>query len=197
MKFLVFLFIVFLLISCQAQPQYYQEKIYSHKEVAKLYIAEGRYAEALRELELAKETLLRPQFCANIENLHNLAPEERRKICDPEVYNLLGIVYLAKRDFQKAENYFQSSLQLDPQYSEAYTNLGALRMKQERYQEAIFYFEKAISNPLYTDSYIALANMGWSYYKLKDKEKALSVLSQAIKENPRASKPLIYTALFI
>lgn len=183
------------MVSCQAKPQYYQEKIYSHKEVAKLYIAEGRYTDALRELELAQQTLLRPQFCLNLQNLQNLSPEERQKVCDPEVYNLFGVVYMAKKDYEKAEAYFKSALMLDPDYSEAYNNLGTLHMMQGRYQEAISYFEKALSNPLYTNAYLALANMGWSYYQLRDKEKALNILHQAVKENALASKPLIYIAL--
>lgn len=195
MKVLFFLLGLFLIISCQAKPQYYQEKIYSHKEVAKLYIAEGRYADALRELELAQQTLLRPQFCSNLGDLQKLDPEERQKICDPEVYNLFGVVYMAKKDYTKAEDYFKSALMLDPDFSEAYTNLGSLRMMQEKYQEAISYFEKALSNPLYPRAYIALANMGWCYYKLKDKDKALNILHQAIKENALATKPLIYIAL--
>lgn len=183
------------IISCQAQPRYYQEKLYSHKEVAKLYIAEGRYADALRELELAKKTLLRPQLCVPGSKSLEDSLEKWREACDPEVYNLFGIVYMARKDYAKAEDYFKSSLSIDPNYSEAYTNLGALRMQQERYLEAISYFERALSNPLYTARHIALANMGWSYYKLRDKEKAMEILTQAIKENPRATKPLIYIAL--
>lgn len=102
---------------------------------------------------------------------------------------------MAKKDYEKAEDYFRSALRLDPDYSEAYTNLGSLRMVQGRYQEAISFFEKALSDPLYTNAHIALANMGWSYYKLRDKEKAINILHQAIRENARATKPLIYLSL--
>lgn len=161
------------LISCKAQPQYYQEKATSHKEVAKLYFDEGRYTEALKELELAKQT----------------------DKCDAETFNLLGLVYMTKRDFEKAEESLQEAIKLDPSFSEAYTNFGSLRMLQGRYQEAISYFEKAIANPLYVNTHLALTNMGWAYYQLGDKEKALEYLHKALKENARASKALIYLAL--
>lgn len=161
------------LISCKAQPQYYQDKITSHKEVAKLYIAEGRYTEALKELEQAKKTIE----------------------CDAETYNLLSTVYMAKKEYEKAEEALNEALKRDPNYSEAYTNYGTLRMLQGRYQEAIQYFERALENPLYLNAHLALTNMGWAYYQLGDKEKAINTLYSAIRENARASKALIYLAL--
>lgn len=171
-KFFFFLGIV-ILVSCKAQPQYYQHKVASFKEIAQLYLQEGRYAEALRELELAKET----------------------EKCDAEIYNLLGLVYMARKDFTKAEEAFNEALKLDPNFSEAYTNLGSLKMIQGSYHKAISYFEKALSNPLYLNSHIALTNMGWAYYQLGDREKAQIYLQKALNERPRFSKALIYMAL--
>lgn len=162
-----------LLISCIAQQQYYIDKTTSHKEVARLYIAEGRYTDALKELELAKKTIE----------------------CDAETFNLLATVYMAKKDFSKAEEALDEALRRNPNYSEAYTNYGTLRMLQGRYQEAIHYFEKALANPLYLNAHLAYTNMGWAYYQLGDKEKALNSLFSALKENARATKSLIYIAL--
>lgn len=173
MKFLLILLGIFFLISCKAQPQYYQKKVASHKEIAKLYFEEGRYAEALKELELAKAT----------------------DKCDAETFNLLGLVYLSRKEFDKAEEAFKEALKLDPNFSEAYTNLGSLRMAQGRYKEAINYFEKALENPLYLNSHIALTNLGWAYYQLGDKERALTYLQKALNERARFSKALIYMAL--
>ncbi len=171
--FLLLCLSVALIISCKAQSQYYKEKAFSHKEIAKLYFDEGRYTEALQELELAKKT----------------------DKCDAETFNLFGLVYMTKKDFAKAEEALQEAIKLDPSFSEAYTNLGALRMLQGKYQEAISYFEKAISNPLYVNIHLALTNLGWAYYQLGDKEKALDYLQRALKENARATKALIYLAL--
>ncbi|MEZ0344011.1 MAG: tetratricopeptide repeat protein [Caldimicrobium sp.] len=173
MKIFLLLLGIIILVSCKAQPQYYQQKVTSHKEVAKIYFQEGRYAEALKELELAKET----------------------EKCDAETYNLFGLVYMARKDFAKAEESFNEALKLDPNFSEAYTNLGSLKMMQGKYQEAISYFEKALSNPLYLNSYIAFTNMGWAYYQLGDREKALLYLQKALNEKARFSKALIYMAL--
>lgn len=170
----VFLFLmVIVILACQANTKYYSEKTSSHKELAQIYLKDGRYTEALQELELAKQT----------------------DKCDAEIYNLLGIVYMGKKDYQKAEEYFKEALKLDPKYSEAYNNYGSLKLVQGKYQEAITLFEKALSNPLYLNSYIAKANIGWAYYKLRDKEKAFFYLDSALRENPQYTKSLIYLSL--
>ncbi len=171
-KLLIFSLSYFL-ISCGAQPQFYQEKVSSHKEIAKLYLAERRYSEALKELELAKKT----------------------DKCDAETFNLIGLIYLEKRDFSKAEEAFREALKLDPTSSETYNNLGSLYLLQNQLQQAIYYFEKALSNPFYSNNYLTLTNLGWSYYKLGDRQKAEEYLLKALKENPSSAKALIYLSL--
>jgi len=173
LRLIIALFFLVVLISCKAEPQFYARKALSHREVAKLYLEEGRYAEALKELELAKAT----------------------DKCDAETYNLFGLVYMGRKEYEKAEDSFKEALKLDPTLSEAYTNLGSLKMLEGKYQEAIFYLEKALQNPLYLNSHIALTNIGWSYYQLGDKEKALNYLQRALNERARFGKALIYMGL--
>jgi len=161
------------LFSCKAQKEYYVEKAASHKELAQIYIKENRYTEALNELELAK------------------AADK----CDPEIYNLFGLAYMGKYEYSKAEENLKEAIRLDPNFSEAYNNLGSLKMLQGKYSEAIKYFNKALENPYYVNSFIARTNLGWAYYQLKDKDKAISTLLEALKENSRYPKALIYLGL--
>ncbi|RLG13103.1 hypothetical protein DRN73_00385 [Candidatus Pacearchaeota archaeon] len=112
--------------------------------------------------------------------------------CDPEVYNLLALVYMAKHDFAKAEECLNKALELNPYFSQAYNNFGALRMLQKRYDEAVYFFKKALENPLYVESFIARTNLGWAYYKLGDKKKAISTLLKSLEENALYSKTLVY-----
>lgn len=175
-KFLIPIIIIILgmvLFSCKAQKEYYTEKAASHKELAKIYIKENRYTEALNELELAKNA----------------------DKCDPEIYNLFGLVYMGKNEYSKAEENLNEAIKLDPNFSEAYNNLGSLKMLQGKYNEAIEYFNKALENPYYVNSFIARTNLGWAYYQQKDKDKAVSTLLEALKENPRYPKTLIYLGL--
>ncbi len=164
---------MFLLFACSPSPQYIQDKTLTHKEIAKIYIQNNRYTEALRELELAEKT----------------------DKCDAEIYNLLGLVYMAKKEYPKAERYFKKALKLRPDYSEAYNNLGSLKMLEGRYIEAISYFKKALSNPLYLHAYIAKTNLGWAYYKLHEKKKAINTLLDALKENFRYYRALVRLGL--
>jgi superkiller protein 3 len=51
---------------------------------------------------------------------------------------------------QEAVKHFSIALQLDPNYAEAYNNLGVTLAKQGRFEEAINYFSKALKiNPGY------------------------------------------------
>lgn len=172
-KFLLLIILFPFLLSCRAEKEFYSEKASSHKELAKIYIKNNQYTSALKELEYAK--IADP--------------------CDPEIYSLFGVVYMEKKEYSKAEENLKEALRLDPNYSEAYNNLGSLRMLQGRYKEAIEFLNKALENPYYLNSFIARTNLGWSYYQLGDKEKAISTLIEALKENPRYPKALVYLGL--
>ena len=173
-RFLIFIIILLpFLFSCKAEKGFYLEKAASHKELAKIYIKNNRYTEALKELEYAKKA----------------------DKCDPEIYNLFGLAYMGKKEYSKAEENLKEALKLDPNFSEAYNNLGSLKLLQGKYREAIDYFNKALKNPYYLNSFIARTNLGWAYYQLGDKKKAISILIEALKENPRYPKTLIYLGL--
>lgn len=193
------------LVGCRAQPQYFEQKILSHKEIAQVYIKENRYVEALNELDLAIKSSL-CDICAikraelvllssHDEKARKEAEEileKERKKCDPEIYNLLGLAYMGKREFDKAEEAFKNALRIKPDYSEAYNNLGSLMVLLQKYDEAISYFKKALENPNYVNSYIPKTNLGWVYYIKGEKELAINTLLEAYRENPRYPKALSY-----
>jgi type IV pilus assembly protein PilF len=190
---------------CRASSQYFEQKISSHKEIAQTFIQEKRYTEALKELELAEKSsqcdiceirrilqlLENATTPGTIEDLKKALQNEREK-CDPEVYNLLGLAYIGKKDYKKARQAFKDAISIKPDYSEAYNNLGSLMILQQNYHKAIEYLEKAIQNPYYTNAYMAKTNLGWAYFLLDQKEKAKSILIEAFRENPRYPKAIIY-----
>jgi len=158
-----------MLVSCVPKQEYIQERLHSHKEIAKIYIAEGRYQDALRELRLGVTT----------------------DKCDEETHNLLGVVYLNLRDYNKAEESFNEALKLNPNYSEAFNNLGLLNLLQGKYQQAIQFFEKALANPTYSNAHAAKTNLAQAYYLLGEKDKALEILTSLLKERSDFAKALI------
>ncbi len=171
--FFIFLFSVSILFSCGAQKEYYLKNAAIHKELAQIYIKENRYTDALAELKMAKSA----------------------DKCDPEIYNLFGLAYMGEHEYLKAEKNLKKAIKLDPGFSEAYNNLGSLKMLEGKYREAIKYFNKALENPYYVNSFIARTNLGWAYYQLGEKDKAISTLFTVLKENFRYSKALVYLGL--
>jgi tetratricopeptide (TPR) repeat protein len=62
---------------------------------------------------------------------------------DPIVYLLYGIHFHKLKKWQKAEKQYLMSINLDPQLSDAYYNLGLLYADQNKYDQAYEYGKKA------------------------------------------------------
>ncbi len=177
MRKAVILFLLLFLASCAGQgrvpPEYLKEKARVSKERALAFYQAGEIPEALREALAAQK--------AN--------PK------DPEVYNLLGLIYLSKKDYTKACQYFEKALKIDPNYSEALNNLGSVYLLQRDLDKALVYFQKALKNPLYQRPYLALTNLAYVYYLKGDEKKALFYLDQALHYNPRYYLAYFYRGL--
>ncbi len=102
-----------------------------------------------------------------------------------EILNAIGIVYLIHlEETDKAIEYFERAVKEDPQYSEAFNNLGYCFEKKGDFEKAITFYRKALSNPLYPTAEKAYINMGNSYYRLGNFEAALQAYKEAIKRAP-------------
>lgn len=104
---------------------------------------------------------------------------------DKEVLNAIGVVYLLHLDDpQKAIEFFIKATEEDPDYSEAYNNLGYSYQELGKFEKAIVYYKKALSNPLYLTAEKALANMGTSYYRLGQYGLAVKSFKEALRRAP-------------
>ena len=93
----------------------------SRYSLASLYLNEGKWAEAERELRIAQNIYYDYSYGLN----------------------LAGIIADHKKDFVSAEKFYKRSIQLNENAFHAYINLGNLFYKQKRYQEAAANYEKA------------------------------------------------------
>lgn len=134
-----------------------------HYDIAVANLNEGRLRRALRELMRAVE--LDPNM--------------------PKVHNALGLVYHAMNRSAASLEHYERAVQLDPEYSEAYNNLGTLLLDEGRYDEAIAAFKKALGDILYATPALAEGNMGWAYYQLGNRKKALKHLRNAVATSPK------------
>lgn len=113
-----------------------------------------------------------------------------------DVLNAIGIVFLLHYDnIPKAIGYFEKAVKEDPEFSEGYNSLGYANEKLGRFDKAIEYFKKALSNPLYPTPEKAYVNMGDSYYRLGRYDDALAAFKEAIKRAPGLGLPFMRLAL--
>jgi tetratricopeptide (TPR) repeat protein len=113
-----------------------------------------------------------------------------------EVLNAIGIIYLLHFDeTQKAADFFQKAVKVDPEYSEAYNNLGVAHEKLGKFDIAIPFYKKAVSNLQYSTPQNAFINMGRAYYRLGKFNDATIAYKEAIKRAPNLDLPYLGLAL--
>jgi len=96
--------------------------------------------------------------------------------------NKLGLVFLKKNLYDEAIREFQSALDIDPGFMEAYSNLGKAYLKKKMLQQAKEIFEQGIkNNSLYPDFH---NNLGFTHYLLNDMKDAVQGLLKALEINP-------------
>ncbi|MEP7038643.1 MAG: tetratricopeptide repeat protein, partial [Acidobacteriota bacterium] len=103
-------------------------------------------------------------------------------------YFQLGSAHERNGDFAQAETYFQKSLELSPNFSDALNYLGFMWTdKGVNLEKARIMIEKAVKLEPKNDAY--LDSLGWVLFKLKDYESALQYLLQAVQlsEKPDAT----------
>jgi tetratricopeptide (TPR) repeat protein len=115
---------------------------------------------------------------------------------DKEVLNAIGIIYLQYfDDTEKAVDFFEKAVGIDPGYSEAYNNLGFAHEKLGHFDTAISFYKKALANLLYATPEKAYISMGNSYYRLGKYENAINSYKEAIRRAPNLSLPYLKLAL--
>jgi Tfp pilus assembly protein PilF len=110
------------------------------------------------------------------------------------VYNL-GLVYFQLEDYVNAKQHFLKAINLDPQFANAYNNLGATYMQLKQWKEAVAAFQKALANPFYKTPEWAFYNLGMSYYRLGEYDKAVDAVKDSIRRDKSFPLPYYVMAL--
>jgi tetratricopeptide (TPR) repeat protein len=101
-----------------------------------------------------------------------------------EPYETLGQIYLAQKNYAKAEESFRKALTIDKNSLRAYGLLGQLFMIQKSQDKAIQEFTNALKvNPKFIQAHILMATI---YESKNDREKAKSHYREALKINPES-----------
>lgn len=133
---------------------------------------------------------------------------------NPDLRNLLGLIYFRQDKYDLAEREFKKAIELAPKLTEAYTNLGSLYYTTERYAEAEEILTQAMGNPLYLYPENIYNNLGLVQLMLGKEEEARASFEKAIslredyylpylnlaklwrdKGNNKAARPLLEKAV--
>src|SRR5262249_51111118 len=89
------------------------------------------------------------------------------------------------RQLTKAAKDFEKATRMNPEYGEAWSNRGVVRMLLEDYSGAEAYFLHALENPMHLDSPgLTRAHLGWSLFHQQKFPEAAKELRQAMQFQP-------------
>ncbi|MFH0905148.1 MAG: tetratricopeptide repeat protein [bacterium] len=102
---------------------------------------------------------------------------------DATLYNKLGLIYLADKNYKDAKAALKQALKLEPENDTFHNNLGLLFYELEDYENAIEAYEKSIS----INDKIAsrLVNLGLAYFMNKKYRKAADCYERGLILEPR------------
>lgn len=105
------------------------------------------------------------------------------------IRNDLGNYYWDRGDTANAAEQWEAAYQTDPNATYVLDNLGLLRIKQKRYEEASVFFERSLA--ISQDDEGARTGLGQAYVALGQKQKAEQELLAAIKLAPLDVRPRV------
>jgi tetratricopeptide (TPR) repeat protein len=89
------------------------------------------------------------------------------------------------KELLDAERYFGRAVAADPDYGEAWSDRGSVALQLGNYEDAIRYFERALSSPArLQNGALTRANLGWAYFHTNAYAKAVKELLQAQQFQP-------------
>ena len=94
-------------------------------------------------------------------------------------------------DYQRAEEELKYAVYLDPQFTQAYSDLGLLYFEKGNFDESIEQWEKILEvEPNISEKYVIFTNLGMVYKMKEMPNKALKYFLQALQIAPEGS-PII------
>lgn len=101
-----------------------------------------------------------------------------------EAYTFLGWTYSMMDRYEEAIAVCEEAIKIDPTFGNAYNDIGAYLIEQDKWEEAIPWLEKAIEAPNYDVRHFAYLNFGRVQQHFGHFSKALAFYNQAIALDP-------------
>jgi len=106
----------------------------------------------------------------------------------------LGLIYLAKKESEKAAEYFVQAIEQDDQLSEAYFSLGYIREQEARYEDAGLLYARARATDKTKNAEIRY-NLANVLARLNRIPQAVLMYKEAIVLNPKHIDALVNLSL--
>jgi Tfp pilus assembly protein PilF len=103
----------------------------------------------------------------------------------------LGHIYFLQGKLPQAEAEFKAAVAIDDSYSEAHNYLGLVLAEQNRWDDAIKSYRRALANPLYATPDKARVNLGIALSHQGDLQGAMEMFEDALTVNPPNVPPEI------
>jgi tetratricopeptide (TPR) repeat protein len=127
-------------------------------------------------------SLIKDQLAKNRNTVVSYVDHMNDSLLDAAKLNIAGVVYFHGGLYDKAEHYFRKSLQINPESSGGYLDLGRLYLRQGLYDKAEVSFKSGIEvNP---DNYLYAYYLGRCYFKQKQYDKARTMYERTVVLNP-------------
>lgn len=115
---------------------------------------------------------------------------------DPEyvqAYTTMAVLMEMIGEPTEAENFYLDALDIDPRNPELQNNYGQFLCKQNKIEDAVKYFDKALANQFYETPEKTYGNLGYCLIQgdKPDYKKAEAYLRKAIKINPQMSTAML------
>lgn len=101
----------------------------------------------------------------------------------------LGHVYALQGKLPLAEEQFRAAIKIDESYSEAHTYLGQVLANQDRWDEAIASYKRALANPLYPTPDLARFHLGRALAHQGDLHGSMEAFEDAALASPPSVPP--------
>lgn len=142
-----------------------------HNNLAAIYVRQGRYDEAIKEMEQASFIF-------------------------PDDYNylrILGELYQVKGQINKAIKLLKEAIEYNPKNTDLYAKLGKIYFDKKRYKEAEIQFKKAIE--LAPNNIFARNNLGTIYINQQRFKEAKDEFESVLKVEPQNNYAIQMLAL--
>ncbi len=169
-RFLPAFFLVFTVAGCSTPNQ--QEPQRNNAEVEELL---------QRQMDLAVGYLRNRDYGRAKEKLNRALEVDDKYSPAHATY---GLLFQAEGEIELAERYFKNAIRYNPEDSQARNMYGAFLFSEKRFQEAVKQLEIASENRFYASRPVVFENLGRSYRKIGEFEKAEFAFTRAIQLNP-------------